>query len=310
MFRTATCLAALAALTAPAALAETKSYDAEAFSSIDARGAIDVVYEHAAKPSIIVEQAEGDFSDVYLEFDGDTLIVSRNSVRDRSGWFGNTSISIKDNRKVIKVNGKRVPYYIVRVAGPDLDGARAASSAKLVANGIQSDDFAAKASSSGDLELSGTAVNANLKASSSGDLKASAFTVESLEIHASSSGDVEAVSSSTGRVLIEASSSGEVELRSLGAADFMVDASSSADVELEGACGTIEVEASSSADVDAAKLTCRAATVAASSSGDVSVHATESIEAQASSGGDVYVTGNPASRDISKSSGGDVDFAS
>jgi hypothetical protein len=310
MFRTATCLAALAALTAPAALAETKSYDAEAFSSIDARGAIDVVYEHAASPSIVVEQAEGDFSDVYLEFDGDTLIVSRNSVRDRSGWFGNTSIKIKDNRKVIKVNGKRVPYYVVRVAGPDLDGARVAASAKLVATGIQSNDFTGKVSSSGDLELSGTAAKAKLKASSSGDLMASAFTAESLEIQASSSGDVEAVSSGKGRVRIDASSSGDVALRSLDAADFIIDASSSADIELEGACGTIEVEASSSADVDAAKLTCRAATVSVSSSGDVSVHAAESVEAQASSGGDVYITGNPASRDISKSSGGNVDFAS
>ena len=310
MFRTAACLAALAALTAPAALAETKSYDAEAFSSIDARGAIDVVYEHAASPSIVVEQAEGDFSDVYLEFDGDTLIVSRNSVRDRSGWFGNTSINIKDNRKVIKVNGKRVPYYIVRVAGPDLDGTRVAASAKLVATGIQSNDFTGKVSSSGDLELSGIAAKAKLKASSSGDLMASAFTAESLDVQASSSGDVEAVSSGKGRVRIDASSSGEVALRSLDAADFIIDASSSADVELEGACGTIEVEASSSADVDAAKLTCRAATISVSSSGDVSVHAAESVEAQASSGGDVYVTGNPASRDISKSSGGDIDFAS
>jgi len=310
MIRTATCLAAFAALAIPAAFAETKTYDAKAFHEIDASGAIDVVYEHAPNRSISVEQAEGDFSDLYLEFDGETLVVSRNSVRDHKGWFGGVSINVRDGRKIVKVNGKRVPYYVVRVSGPDLDAARSSSSAKLVASGIESDEFDARASSSGDLVLSGTAGHARLHASSSGDLEAGAFQAASLVIHASSSGDVEAKVTGTGRVEIEASSSGEVELLSLAEADFVVDASSSADVEMEGACATIEIEASSSADVDAHELMCREATVAASSSGDVSVHASDVIKAHASSSGDISVSGSPATRDVTKSSGGDIDFNS
>lgn len=310
MIRTATCLAAFAALTVPTALAETKSYDAKAFSEIEARGAIDVIYERAATPSIVVEQAEGDFGDVYLDFDGDTLIVSRNSVRDRSGWFSSVNINMKDHRKVVKVNGKRVPYYVVRVSGPNLDAARIAVSAKLTATGVHSDDFDGRASSSGDLEVSGTAGHAKLHASSSGDLIATDLEAGSLDIHASSSGDVEAKSTGTGRITIDASSSGDVELVSLGAADFVIDASSSADVELKGACAAIDIEASSSADVGAKELKCRSASVSASSSGDVSVYASESVQAHASSGGDIYVSGSPAARDVSKSSGGDVDFNS
>ena len=310
MFKTATCLAAAAALIVPAALAETKTYDAKAFSEIEASGAVDVIYEQAATPSLTVEQDEGDFSDIYIDFDGDTLVVSRNSVRDRSGWFKNTSVSVRDGRKVVKVNGKRMPYYLVRVAGPNLDNARATSSARLTASGIRSEDFNGHASSSGDLELSGTATAAKLHASSSGDLTASGLEAGALTIHASSSGDVEAKVNGTGQVTIEASSSGDVELKSLAAAEFVIDASSSADVELEGACASIDIDASSSADIDADDLSCRTAEVSASSGADVGIYASESVQAHASSGGDISVSGNPQVRNVTRSSGGDIDFDS
>ncbi len=310
MLRTATSLVALAALTAPAAFAETKSYDAKAFSAIDARGAIDVVYEAAATPSITVEQADGDFSDVFLDFEGATLVVSRNSIRDRKGWFKNTNISMKDGRKVVKVNGKRVPYYVVRVSGPDLDAAEVSVSAQLIARGIDSADFTGKVSSSGDLEVYGTAAKARLHASSSGDLEATGLDAAELDIEASSSGEVEAKSTGTGRVSIEASSSGDVEVESLAAAEFIIEASSSGDVELEGACASIEIDASSSADIEAEQLRCAAATVSASSSADVGIYASDSVKVHASSGGDIYIAGSPEVRDITKSSGGDVDFSS
>ena len=91
---------------------------------------------------------------------------------------------------------------------------------------------------------------------------------------------------------------------------MLIDASSSADIEIEGACNSIEVDASSSADIEANELTCRSASIDASSSADVSVYASESVMAHASSGGDIYVAGKPQVRDVSKSSGGDVDFSS
>jgi hypothetical protein len=310
MKRTATCLAALLALTAPAALAESKTFSAQSFSQIEAAGPIDVIYQAAATPSIVVEQAENDFSDIYLDFEGDTLVVSRNSVRNRSGWFNNVSINTKNDRKVIKVNGKRVPYYIVRVSGPDLDGVLVKRSAKLTATGVDSDNFDARASSSGDLELAGSARIASLHASSSGDIFASDFRAETLDLHSSSSGDIKAIMVGTGQVRIEASSSGDLELKSLDAAEFLVEASSSADVELSGQCTSIKVEASSSADVDANGLTCLSAKIMASSSADISVSASESVEARASSGGDIYISGSPEIRDVSLSSGGDIEFGS
>jgi hypothetical protein len=310
MIRSATSLATLLILSTPAALAENKSYPAQPFTEIEAAGPIDVIYERSDTYAVNVEQADGDFSDVYLDFKGDRLIVSRNSIRDRSGWFNNVSIRVKNDRKVVKVNGKRVPYYIVRVSGPDLNTVLSRSSAKLTATGVMAESFDAQANSSGDLVLDGIASTAKLRASSSGDILAANFRAEMLDIHASSSGDVEARSHGAGKVTVEASSSGDVELHSLGSAEFVVEASSSADVELAGQCASIEVEASSSADVDANELNCKSAQITASSSADVSVHASEEVTARASSGGDIYVSGSPPIRDISKSSGGDVDFGS
>ncbi len=310
MKRPAICFTALLALSAPAAIAETQSYPTEPFSKIEAVGPIDVIYEPAASPSIVVEQNENDFSDVYLDFEGDTLVVSRNSIRDRSGWFNNVNINTKNDRKVIKVNDKRVPYYIVRVSGPDLDGVVVKRSANLTANGVDNDMFDAHVSSSGDLRLSGSADAAELHASSSGDILASGFRAQTLDIKASSSGDIEVTAYGDGVVRIDASSSGDLDLASLGTAEFQIQASSSADIELSGQCASIEVDASSSADVDADELACHDAIVGASSGADVSVFASESIEARASSGGDINVSGTPALRNISRSSGGDVDFGS
>ncbi len=310
MKRAATCFTALIVLVAPAAIAETQSYPAEAFSQIKAVGPIDVIYEPAATPSIMVEQAENDFSDVYLDFEGDTLVVSRKSIRDRSGWFNNVNINTKNHRKTIKINGKHVPYYVVRVSGPDLDGAVLKRSAKLTANGVNSTRFDAHASSSGYLLLSGSAKSAEFHASSSGEISAPDFRAQSFDIEVSSSGDVEAKSNGNGRVKVDASSSAGLDFESLGVAEFLIQASSSAEIELSGECASIEIEASSSADVDGKDLACRDAKVAASSSADVSVHVSDSIEAKASSSGDINVSGSPAVRNISRSSGGDVDFES
>ncbi len=310
MIRAATALAAIAALTALPALAETRSFDAKSFDSIEARGAIEVIYTPSGAPSMSVEQTEGDFSDLYLDFEGKTLVVSRNSVRDRSGWFKSTSISMKDGGRVVKVNGKRVPSYTVRVSGPVLDAAKVASSATLDASGLNADEFDGRVSSSGKLTISGTADRANLSASSSGDLIATNFLAAALDVDVSSSADVEAAVSGISRVNVSASSSGDVTIRSSAAAEYYVDASSSADVALEGSCKSIEINASSSGDVEANQLACLSASVQASSGADVSVSASESVYARASSGGDVYIVGEPAKRDVSKSSGGDVDFGS
>lgn len=300
-------LIALAACMTPLALAETQSFSVEDFTAIDTRGGIDVIYTAGPNTALTVDQIDGDFSDLYLKNDGDTLIISRKSLRDKKGWFKNVSIKMRDDGKIVKVNGKRVPAYTVTVTSPALLSARVARSSNMTASGIDADVFNGKVSSSGDLTLSGNADAVTLKASSSGDLDASFLRARTLTIKASSSADVRG-DATNGDVAIDAASSADVEVAAERAPIVTVSASSSADVKLTGVCGLIDVSASSSADVEAGKLLCTDTKAKASSGADISVFASISAIARASSGGDINIDGKPDQTDVSESSGGDVNL--
>ena len=300
-------LLTLAAVLAPLALADTKSYPAGDFTGIDTRGVIDVVFETGPVSSIHVEEENGDFSDIYIEQSGDTLKIGRNSLREGFGWSRNVSVKTDNGRKVVKVNGKRVPAYLVRIIAPTLAVTSVSNSSSMTATGLDSPTFSGSVSSSSDLILSGTSGDVDLRASSSGDLDASSFEALALKLDVSSSADALALVRD-GTLDVDASSSADVNVRAIGATKVIVDASSSADVELSGTCQALAISASSSADVEAHDLKCATGDIRASSGADVSAFLTDSVEAKASSGADIAVAGNPPSRDVSKSSGGDIEI--
>lgn len=307
MTRAALPLLALAAVLAPLASAETKSFPAGDFTGINAGGVIDVTFETGPVASINVEQEGGDFSDIYIEQSGDTLKIGRNSLREGFGWSRNVSVKTDNGRKVVKVNGKRVPAYTVRVVAPTLAETSVSNSSSMTATGLDSPTFSGSVSSSSDLILSGTAGDVDLRASSSADLDASSLETRALKLDVSSSADALALVRD-GALDVDASSSADVNVRAIGATKVIVDASSSADVELSGTCQALAISASSSADVEAHDLKCATGDIRASSGADVSAFLTDSVEAKASSGADIAVAGNPPSRDVSKSSGGDIEI--
>ncbi len=312
MTRTFTALATIAVLLAPAAHAEGKSYNTSDFSRIEVEAAMNVVYKTGPQTSVVVEASNGDYSDAKIETDGDTLIVTRESIDKKRGLFswGGRSLSVSEDGKTVKVNGKKMPVYTVYVTGPDLSGAKASQSSRFESATIDAGAFDAGVSSSAKMVLAGRAQTATLSASSSGDLKAGEFAVGTLDVSASSSGDADVFVSGTGKTSVNVSSSGDVTLRSAAAASFDVNASSGASAELTGVCSTLSVSASSGADVEAGELRCAEVSVTASSGADIDAFATASAKARASSGADVTVHGNPAVRDESRSSGGDVTFSS
>lgn len=104
---------------------------------------------------------------------------------------------------------------------------------------------------------------------------------------------------------ISASSAATVEI-SIDATDVKADASSAADIVLEGTAKSLEVEASSAGDVDAYRLECESVRARANSAGSAKVTATKSLDAKASSGGDVRYRGNPMNTNTDSSSGGSV----
>lgn len=85
-------------------------------------------------------------------------------------------------------------------------------------------------------------------------------------------------------------------------------ASSGAMVKIKGQSSTLDLSSSSGGRIIARDLNTASCMVKVSSGADIDINVTDEIIAEASSGGHVKVTGNPKSRNIHKSSGGNVDF--
>jgi Putative auto-transporter adhesin, head GIN domain len=302
-------LSALSLATLPA-VAETQAFQVDPFSGIDVKGGIKVFYETGPETSVIVEQADGDFSDIRIKTDDGELEIGRDSLGFLKSLRTNLSVDLVEGDLKVKVNGKQVPSYTVRVISPSISELDVAQSSILTASGLDSDEIELDASSSAKLIVTGRAASAELDASSSSLIDASGLLAGAIEIEATSSADVKARAVTASRAEIQASSSSDVELQVESTSDVDVDASSSADVVLIGTCNKITVDASSSAGVKAGELACKSADVEASSSSDVVVNASEALEASVSSGGDIEVLGAPTQTDVRKSSGGNISIKS
>ena len=88
--------------------------------------------------------------------------------------------------------------------------------------------------------------------------------------------------------------------------DIILAISGGADAEMAGNCINLSVAASGGADADLDDLMAMNVEVSASGGADVAVHATKSLTVNASGGADVSYCGNPESKDINRSGGGDV----
>ncbi|MEQ9505703.1 MAG: DUF2807 domain-containing protein [Hyphomonas sp.] len=309
MTKTLTALATIAILLAPTALAETKTFPADDFNRIEVKGVMNVVYKTGPETKVVVETASGDFSDALILSEGDTLVVTREIVDKKRSWFSwGNSTNISRDGKTIKINGKKVPYYMVHVTGPDLEAVQVSQSSTFDSKTINAEDFSASASSSASIKLAGNSGATRLSASSSAEIHAKDLNAETLSLSASSSGEATGTVTGTGENSVDASSSGEATVYSKGAGTFNVDASSGGDANLSGACERIEISASSGADVDADELRCVTAKVNASSGADVDVYSNGMADGRASSGADIEFAGSPTQKESSKSSGGSVSF--
>ncbi len=126
------------------------------------------------------------------------------------------------------------------------------------------------------------------------------------KLHASSGSDVQSDNTLKGETLdVKASSGSDVRL-DVHYKNFSVDTSSGSDARISGKTKNLEAEASSGSDIKAQELESVNCRVSVSSGSDATVNVTGEIYAKASSGGDIRYYGNPQTRDINKSSGGDV----
>ena len=132
-------------------------------------------------------------------------------------------------------------------------------------------------------------------------------TVKELQkIDASSGSDVKSENTLKGdNLTIEASSGSDVELE-LIYKNITLDTSSGSDAKLKGKAKTFNAEASSGSDIMARELETNICIVKASSGSDATVNVSDELYAKVSSGADVRYYGNPNSKEIDESSGGDV----
>lgn len=107
-------------------------------------------------------------------------------------------------------------------------------------------------------------------------------------------------------VEVSASSGSSITIEKLSAEELQAKARSGASVSIVGTADEVELKASSGASLNAAKLTAKQAEAKASSGGSVRLQVQNDLTAQASSGGYVGYKGDPEKKDVSRSSGGNV----
>ncbi len=105
---------------------------------------------------------------------------------------------------------------------------------------------------------------------------------------------------------ISVSAGADIQIDELLAESVWLDTSSGSDASLSGRVVNFEASSSSGADISCSGLVAEHCVVSVSSGSDAEVHATKSLKASASSGGDIRYKGNPTQKNINESSGGDV----
>lgn len=104
---------------------------------------------------------------------------------------------------------------------------------------------------------------------------------------------------------LDASSGSDVRLE-LEANELSAESSSGSDITLKGNANVMQTSASSGSDINASELQAKKCTASVSSGADIRIYVIDELDANASSGGDITYYGNPKTKDINESSGGDV----
>lgn len=126
------------------------------------------------------------------------------------------------------------------------------------------------------------------------------------EIDISSAGNVEGTNRMKADELdLDLSSAGDLTL-DVEASKINLDISSAGDAKLSGIVNELNADLSSAGDLNAYDLLSRKARVSASSAGSAKICASEEVNLNASSAGDIYYKGDPKTTSINRSSAGSI----
>lgn len=111
-----------------------------------------------------------------------------------------------------------------------------------------------------------------------------------------------------GNLRISTGSASSVKMDLLVCDKLEIRSGSASKISISGTAQSISTESSSASSVDLSGLKAVKGEVEASSAASVKVQVTSQVDAKASSGAGITITGNPASRNSDSSSGGSVRF--
>ena len=126
------------------------------------------------------------------------------------------------------------------------------------------------------------------------------------ELDASSGADIVAKQTiKADKIALDTSSGADIRV-TVNATEVSADASSGSDIVVEGNAEVLIADSSSGADIKAGNLLVKKCIADASSGSDITVHVTEDLKANASSGADIRYRGNPEKISKNKSASGSV----
>lgn len=228
MMRTFTATALVALLAAAPAMAETRTFDMDAFDGIKVSSGLDLTFEVGPAQSVTVDHNGDDWDRFEIDVSGGVLELGR-----RSNGI---------------MNWGRRPGFKVTVTAPNIHTLKVSSGADAEGSGMSGEQVVISVSSGSDATVTGIqAGSVELSSSSGADLSASG-TCDSLEASSSSGSDIEAGDLICRFVEADASSGSDIEVHATESLE--AEASSGADIEVSGSPVSVSVEKSSGGSVD------------------------------------------------------------
>lgn len=228
MMRTFTATALVALLAAAPAIAETRTFDMDAFDGIEVSSGLDLTFEAGAEQSVTVDHSGDDWDRFEIDVIGGVLELGR-----RSNGI---------------MNWGRRPGFMVTVTAPNIQTLKVSSGADAEGIGMSGERVIISVSSGSDATVTDIqAESVELSSSSGADLTASG-TCESLEASSSSGSDIEADDLICRFVEADASSGSDIEVHATES--LVAEASSGADIEVSGSPVSVSVDKSSGGSVD------------------------------------------------------------
>lgn len=216
--------------------AKSKVYDLSGFTEVRASVAVDIELAQGDSFGVVAHTEDGDFSGLEIEVADGALIATR----PEEVWKRKSvSVRLRGDRRVVEIDGKRVPTYTVRVTAPRIAYLGASVRSKVTAKGIETEKLAIHASSVAAIDAEITGGDVSVDASSSGDVTVSG-TYDKLKIEANSNADVTAAGTCD-KLDINASSNADVKADGLTCQHGDFRTSSAANIEAKVSGGDVSI---------------------------------------------------------------------